>query len=170
MAFPANEGPYVFIWPSYSNSHLCIHCSWESYSLIYLPICYITLWSIRQMHHQTSRRVAVIWNWNGMDIHSSCYIQYSIDDLISDRQCRILMRNRVNRGINTFIWIYDILIDIMRHNLLLNVTSMSIIIAILSLPSYNYNQYATAAAADSSLEQHRSTRENRIQICCSWGN
>jgi hypothetical protein len=122
------------------------------------------------MHHQMSRRVAVIWNWNGMDIHSSCYIQYSIDDLISDRQCRILMRNRVNRGINTFIWIYDILIDIMRHNLLLNVTSMSILIAVLSLPSYYYNQYATAAAADSSLEQHRSTRENRIQVCCSWGN
>jgi hypothetical protein len=59
----------------------------------------------------------------------------------------------------------------MRHNLLLNVTSMSILTAMLSLPSsYCYNQYATAAGADSSLEQQRSTRENRIQICCSWGN
>ncbi|HYZ49517.1 MAG TPA: matrixin family metalloprotease [Nitrososphaeraceae archaeon] len=52
----------------------------------------------------------------------------------------------------------------MRHKLLLNVTSMSILIAILSLLcSYYYNQYQPADA---------STRSSSLglQICCSWGN
>src|ERR687886_614103 len=55
----------------------------------------------------------------------------------------------------------------MRHNLLLNVTSMSILIAILSLPSiYFYNQYATDASARSSSGLDKFG----IQVCCSWGN
>ena len=52
----------------------------------------------------------------------------------------------------------------MRHKLLLNVTSMSIFIVILSLLcSYYYNQYQPADA---------STRSSSLglQICCSWGN
>ena len=51
----------------------------------------------------------------------------------------------------------------MRHNLLLNVASMSMLIAILSLSSfYFYNQHvADASARSSSLG---------LQICCSWGN
>jgi hypothetical protein len=75
---------------------------------------------------------------------------------------------RVNRGINAFIWIYDILIDIMRHNLVLNVTSMSILIAVLSLTTtYFYNQY-TADASDRSSSLR--LEKFGIQVCCSWGN
>jgi Matrixin len=51
----------------------------------------------------------------------------------------------------------------MRHNLLLNVTSMSILIAMLSLLSsyYSYQYVANASTRSSSLG---------LQICCSWGN
>ena len=62
------------------------------------------------------------------------------------------------------------------HNLLLNIVSISILTSLASLPylsssSYFYNQYATAAAsAHSSLVLQKATRENGIQICCSWGN
>jgi len=51
----------------------------------------------------------------------------------------------------------------MRHNLLLNVTSMSILIAILSLlcSYYSYQYVANASTRSSSLS---------LQICCSWGN
>ena len=56
----------------------------------------------------------------------------------------------------------------MRHNLLLNVTSMSILIAILLLPSiYFYNQYAADASARSSSS---GLDKFGIQVCCSWGN
>jgi predicted Zn-dependent protease len=56
----------------------------------------------------------------------------------------------------------------MRHNLVLNVTSMSILIAILSLPSsYFYNQYAADASARSSS---LGLDKFGIQVCCSWGN
>ncbi|MFL6409488.1 MAG: hypothetical protein ACJ71F_20790, partial [Nitrososphaeraceae archaeon] len=40
----------------------------------------------------------------------------------------------------------------------------------LSSSSYSFNQYATAAAAHSSLGLQNAARENGIQICCSWGN
>jgi predicted Zn-dependent protease len=52
----------------------------------------------------------------------------------------------------------------MRHDLLLYVTSMSILIAIFSLLSssyYNQYQQANASTRSSSLG---------LQICCSWGN
>ena len=64
---------------------------------------------------------------------------------------------------------------ILCHNLLLTsiIITISILTALLSLPylsssSYFHNQYATAA--HSSLGLQKSTRENGIQICCSWGN
>jgi hypothetical protein len=62
-----------------------------------------------------------------------------------------------------------------RHGLL-NIISIIILTALVSLPylslfSYFYNQHATAAAAaHSSLRLQKATGENGIQICCSWGN
>ena len=62
-----------------------------------------------------------------------------------------------------------------RHGLL-NITSIIILTALVSLPylslfSYFYNQHSTAAAAaHSSLRLQKATEENGIQICCSWGN
>jgi hypothetical protein len=61
------------------------------------------------------------------------------------------------------------------HNSLLNVILVSILsvlvlLSYLSSSSYSFNQYATAAAAYSSLGLQKAARENGIQICCSWGN
>jgi hypothetical protein len=30
------------------------------------------------------RQIDVKWNWNGMELYKGCYIQYSIEDWISD--------------------------------------------------------------------------------------
>jgi hypothetical protein len=31
-----------------------------------------------------NRQITVIWKWNGIELYKACYIQYSIDDCISD--------------------------------------------------------------------------------------
>ena len=62
----------------------------------------------------------------------------------------------------------DILIDTMRHNPLLDVTLMFILIAILSLSTfYYYNQQVADALARSST---LGLDKFGIQVCCSWGN
>ena len=62
----------------------------------------------------------------------------------------------------------DILIDTMRHNLLLDVTLMFMLIAILSLSTcYFYNQQVADALARSST---LGLDKFGIQVCCSWGN
>ena len=63
------------------------------------------------------------------------------------------------------------------HNLLLNIISISILTALVSLSYFSlshyyyfFNQYTNAAAVHSSLGLRKATGANGIQICCSWGN
>jgi hypothetical protein len=86
--------------------------------------------------------------------------KYTDDDLISENVRRLIDQR--------FYWKCDILIDTMRHNLLLDVTSMCMLIAILSLSTfYYYNQQVADALARSST---LGLDKFGIQVCCSWGN